>query len=101
MFYETEDSESVDSKFEAVKSRYSTKFSKRFLVCATIDLTMASFLANYFYDKKCELLVNLNTELKFSFYDSSIEKLVCITFNKLFESSERKNSNENNSPEVI
>jgi hexokinase len=99
VLFESEDSDSVDTKFEAVKQRNSTHLSKKLLVCAAIDLTMASFLANYFYDQKCELLVNLNTELKFSYYDSSIEKLVCVTFNKLLESGERKNSDENNSYE--
>lgn len=86
------DHETTESKTEESKSNSIEQQPTKLLVCATIELTMASFLANYFFDEKCHLLVNLNTDLKISFYDSSIEKLVCITFNKLFESSVRRMS---------
>ena len=86
---ESDESKIVDESNSIIRSKL--------LVCATIGVTMASFLANYFYDERCVLLINLSPELNFCYYNANVEKLICITFSKLLESGkERKTSTDTN-----
>jgi hypothetical protein len=66
-------------------SSSSNLIKPKLIVFKALGVSMASFLATYFYDNQCKLSVSLSNELKFCYYNEKIQKLVCINFDKLFE----------------